>query len=561
MLTFLEWLETNKRLNNINEAFKSTDMVHAVNTICELLSKHTNGAINGHMGAVDSSRGGKEFTSFLVPVWNGSKIVNLLSLDFLKSGDSKMPYSFAFYDTDAAVKILWGKDEDLSVKSIVSVYTLGSSIVFFIPIIERMINEGDFKLTRAEAEKAAMSVYKESFDNCSQIKKSGIISLGNLKYNVYSTIYNTSRVNNLISESFNLKQQTMIREKSELEQRRTEVGRKYADAKKEGNVMAAKQFLSEYNYLRKAIAGGAQTNEEFDMMMRSGEVSRFSNPLNSISGSGEIEDGVNKLKKIERDHKDPETAFKEMNGYLGMVVKGIQPGLVVCGGPGTGKTYRITKFLKAHGYEDGDNMHIIKGKCTTRNLYLDLYKYQDKGEIILIDDADSLIGPKAPEDTINILKGALDSTESSEGRKIAYRVSGVLKDDDGMEVPKEFNYRGSVIVITNYNIGQIDTAIRTRVFTQDLAFTTEEMLDLIKTIMPGIMPNLLSQKSKIKAYDYLSDICEQGIDMEISVRSFTTCAKLFEMAADSNYDIDDERAKSMIKEQVLNQALRGGKKY
>lgn len=560
MLTFLEWLESNKKLSSINEAFKSTDLEHGVNTICELLSKHTNGAVNGHMGAVSSSKGGKDFISFLVPVWNGSKIVNLLSLDFLKSGDSNMPYSFAFYDTQAATKLLWGKDEDISVKSIVSVYTLGSSIVFFIPIIERMINEGDFKMTKSEAEKAAMSVYKESF-NCSQIKKSGIISLGNLKYNVYSTIYNTSRVNNLISESFNLKQQTMIKEKSELEQRRTEVGRKYADAKASGNVMAAKQFLSEYNYLRKAIKGGAETNEEFDIMMRTGEISRFTNPIDSISGSDSVMDGVQKLKKLERDHKDPETAFKEMNGYLSMVVKGIQPGLVVCGGPGTGKTYRITKFLKAHGYEDGENMHIIKGKCTTRNLYLDLYKYQDKGEIILIDDADSLIGPKAPEDTINILKGALDSTESDEGRKIAYRISGQLKDDDGMEVPKEFNYRGSVIVITNYNIGQIDTAIRTRVFTQDLSFTTQEMLDLIKMIMPGVMPELISQKAKMKAYDYLSDIVEQGIDMEISVRSFTTCAKLFEMAADEAYDIDDEQAKSMIKEQVMNQALRGGKKY
>lgn len=555
MMTFLEFLEQkNNRI--LTEAFKTSDLKHAVSTICELLRKHTNGAIQGDMGAYPSTRGGKDFISFLIPVWNGGKISNVLSLDFLKSEDSNHPYSFAFYDAEAATKILWGKDEDIQVKSICSVYTLGSSIVFFIPIIERMINDGTFKITKAEAERAAKTVYKESFDN-SQIKKRAIIFEGNLKYNVYSTIYNTNKVNNIIEESFKLNSK-MIREKSELEDRRTQAGRNYRTAKDNGDAQAAKQFLSEYNYLRKAIDRGLTTNEEFDMMMKNGETTRFSNPLNDIQGS---EEGVTKLKKLEREHKDPKTAFKEMETYLAMVVKGIQPGLVVCGGPGTGKTYRIQRFLKMHGYEDGDNMHIIKGKCTTRNLYLDLYKYQDKGQIILIDDADSLIGPKAAEDTINILKGALDSTGGDEGRKIAYRVSADIKDDDGEIVPKEFNYNGSVIVITNYNIGQIDTAIRTRVFTQNLDFNTEDMLNLIKEIMPGIMPDLLSSKAKMKAYDYLSDIAEEGIDMEISVRSFTTCAKLFEMAYDSDYDTTEEQAMSMIKEQVLNQALRGGKHF
>ena len=250
-----------------------------------------------------------------------------------------------------------------------------------------------------------------------------------------------------------------------------------------------------------------------------------------------------------------------MRGYLSMVTSGIQPGLIICGAPGIGKTYRVMKFLKSKGYNDDVNMHVIKGRCTTRNLFLDLYKFQNKGEIILIDDADSLIGPKAPEDTINILKAALDSNDNDgKGRKISYRITGRLTDDDGVEIPKTFYYSGSVIVLTNYSVGQLDSAIRGRVFTQDLNFSSQQLLSLIKQIMPAIEEGRLTSVAKIKAFDYLSDLADEGSQMEISIRSFVTCARLFQ-SQQENEDFSDDEIKSMIKDQVTNQALKGGKKY
>ena len=41
-------------------------------------------------------------------------------------------------------------------------------------------------------------------------------------------------------------------------------------------------------------------------------------------------------------------------------------------------------------------------------------------KIIVIDDADALVGPKAPEIAINILKAALDSTADDEGRLVSF---------------------------------------------------------------------------------------------------------------------------------------------
>ena len=91
----------------------------------------------------------------------------------------------------------------------------------------------------------------------------------------------------------------------------------------------------------------------------------------------------------------------------------LRPSVVLCGAPGVGKTYNVKKQLKAAGYNEGHNLCTIKGKCTPRVLYMTLMDYKDKNDIVLIDDADGLVGPGAPEDCINILKAALDSTFSN----------------------------------------------------------------------------------------------------------------------------------------------------
>ena len=234
--------------------------------------------------------------------------------------------------------------------------------------------------------------------------------------------------------------------------------------------------------------------------------------------------------------------------------------MILCGAPGVGKTYNVKKQLKAAGYNEGHNLFTIKGRCSARHLYTMLYEYQDKGDVLLIDDADALVGPKAPEDCINILKAALDSTSDDEGRKVTYGVAGRILDDEGNELPKYFFYRGSIIVITNWNASSLDTALRGRSYIQDIHFGTDDLLSIIKKLMPAIDPEHLSVRSKQKAYEYLVDMNEAKADMEISIRTFGICAKIFEVASKDS-DFTEDEAKSMISEQMKLQSLRGRKKY
>ena len=203
-------------------------------------------------------------------------------------------------------------------------------------------------------------------------------------------------------------------------------------------------------------------------------------------------------------------------------------------------------------------MYTIKGRCSARQLYMALYQYRAKGNIVVIDDADVLVGPRAPEDCIDILKGALDSSGDDEGRLVMYGVTGKLRDDDGDLIPKKMYYNGSIIIITNYNVGALDTALRGRSFVMDINFTTDDLLKIVKKIMPAIDPEHLSSSSKMKAYDYLQEMADKKMDMEISIRTFAICAKIFETCADDP-EFTEEDVRKMIADQMRNQARRAGR--
>ena len=164
------------------------------------------------------------------------------------------------------------------------------------------------------------------------------------------------------------------------------------------------ELNAEYEEVRKAIAGGVSTMAELKVALK-----------HNIKIVAEIDASMKEAEeKFKEEREDPETVFKKMQGYVKMVIKGINPSVILCGAPGVGKTFRVKQQLKANNYNEGHNLFTIKGKCTPRRLYLALYEYQDKGQILLIDDADALVGPNAPEDCINILKAALDSTSEDD---------------------------------------------------------------------------------------------------------------------------------------------------
>lgn len=569
-MTFLEFVNNrNSNENNLEqltEAIKLDDYKKYSKLISSIIRKETGKTFYMYDLAEFERNGKTYYSTCYVVQGKGTSFDMMVSFDYLKSEASLYPESISFFNKEETSKWMWSNDGELSIESSLSIYVMGASLVYFLPVVSYVVKTGDFNLDNKEIRKIASNT-ANTYGKADTKTSEGLVAtfqFGKLKYNIFNEDFlkYQNECSEVMTEA-NINNQNisdMIREanddakNSELGIRKKKAMDTMRSASAAGDFETAKLARKEYNMLLAAMKEGLRTNAEFEAWCAKRE-------KNKVVTRKSVQKVVDKFKEeVKKEMKDPEEAFKEMRGYLSMVVSGLQPGLIVCGAPGVGKTYRVTKFLRSKGYDDErGNLHIIKGRCTTRNLYLDLYNYKDKGDIILIDDADSLIGPKAPEDTINLLKAALDSNEDN-GRLVSYRVGGRLVDNEGVEVPKSFKYKGSVIVLTNYNVGNLDTALKGRCFTQDLAFSTNQLLNLIKKIMPELGEGMVSSASKIKAFDYLSELSEKGSQMEVSIRSFMTCAKLYQMGQD-NPDFTEEDIRAMIKDQVEHQAMRGGKKY
>jgi hypothetical protein len=285
----------------------------------------------------------------------------------------------------------------------------------------------------------------------------------------------------------------------------------------------------------------------------------------------EIEGDSNELQAAEEEFErraTPEERFNDMEQYIKMVLSGLQPSVLICGAPGLGKTYRVMQMVRSAGV----NYKVIKGKETALAFYMDLFHYHHEGDVLVCDDADDVL---TDETITNLIKAA---TDSSDERIVSYGTSKppmmseeefMMLDPEDQDLcgaieargsiihtyPKSFVTEGAMIIITNKNAGQIDTAVRNRGLLCDLQFTVEECLGLVRDIMPNIMPNKLSVDAKIKALDYLTTLAEKKANMDISIRSFCTVAKVY------NIVDDDTQAERMIKEQMKLQSLRRGRKY
>jgi hypothetical protein len=120
----------------------------------------------------------------------------------------------------------------------------------------------------------------------------------------------------------------------------------------------------------------------------------------------------------------------------GAVAKNIRA-MVVTGAPGVGKTYTVEQIL-----EHSEVPHeIVRGSLSALHLYMLAYQYRKPGNVIVLDDADSIFND---EDALNILKALCDTSST---RKVSYmKEAPQLRDND---IPQQFEYEGAMIFISN----------------------------------------------------------------------------------------------------------------
>lgn len=134
--------------------------------------------------------------------------------------------------------------------------------------------------------------------------------------------------------------------------------------------------------------------------------------------------------------------FRVMNTILKGVVGGDIPSVIISGAPGCGKSYTVEE-LSNRAQLDGElnKVQHVKGKMSAFALFLALWENRDKGDLLVLDDADSIF---EDQDAFNILKAALDSG----ARRTVHwaTMNSYMQEND---IPQHFEYRGAVIFLTN----------------------------------------------------------------------------------------------------------------
>jgi len=230
------------------------------------------------------------------------------------------------------------------------------------------------------------------------------------------------------------------------------------------------------------------------------------------------------VKKIEKktqeyDFADPDTIFDDLKTYVNLVIKGSQPSLLITGSPGVGKTHVVTELLRDSRKEF---IH-VKGKSTAMGMYSTLY--ENNGKIVVFDDCDSVF---ASDDTVNILKGALDSYGE---RNISWISSRPMKTSAGEKIPNSFTFTGSVIFISNLPQRKIDDAIKSRSFVIEVALTPEDMLKKMRKELPNVLPSV-PKYLKQTALSFIERISNKTDKLELNMRTLIKAIKIIEEVDD-----------------------------
>lgn len=185
------------------------------------------------------------------------------------------------------------------------------------------------------------------------------------------------------------------------------------------------------------------------------------------------------------------------------------PMVIITGSGGLGKTYTTTKVLQEHGLVRADDMDIgdvlygrskgyavISGYTTAKALFRKLWEHRE-GWVIVLDDCDAAL---KSADAVNILKGAGDSGDR---RIITWNAENFNADD---ELPKTFEFRSSIIIITNLDRMKVPQPIRSRAMNADVSMTREEVVERIETLIEG--GEFMSQypfDAKYEVLEYIKD--------------------------------------------------------
>jgi hypothetical protein len=254
--------------------------------------------------------------------------------------------------------------------------------------------------------------------------------------------------------------------------------------------------------------------------------------------------------------------FKDFAGAVNAVCDGMKKSAIMYGSGGVGKTFTVKKTLKRKfgkdrmfdpkihtpGSDDYDYVFIDGGKVTATSFYQLMWEHNDK--VMVFDDCDSAL---EDPDIKGYMKGALGSSQS----QVSNMSQREVKASDGSKIPKQFDFGGKMIFITNIPKDTITKSkemqpIMSRSFAQDLSMDRKDTMTYIKHIAKkdnGELTNMEFDGIKNYSHDEMDHVIKmldkhKDKAFDINARSVETLLAFSKMstAEVESQELDREEA-------------------
>lgn len=273
----------------------------------------------------------------------------------------------------------------------------------------------------------------------------------------------------------------------------------------------------ESNFGGRIIASSVSKEYVLNMSVVGNKARKFN--ITDVKVLGESKDNSSTEKLPELIEFDISERFQFLADYVDMVAQRDMKSAIVVGQGGLGKSHTVFRQLAKNGLSEvsaqetdeedsefdefsnnliGDNSLneyiVIKGYSSPKGLFRTLY--ENRNRLVVFDDCDSILGN---ETSSNILKAALDSYDR---RIVTWNAESFGTDSS---LPKSFEFKGSVIFISNLSMNKIPQAIISRSASADVSMTRMEIIERMKQIISeGEFMDDVDMNIKIEALDFIS---------------------------------------------------------
>lgn len=231
--------------------------------------------------------------------------------------------------------------------------------------------------------------------------------------------------------------------------------------------------------------------------------------------------------------------FQVLSEMTKAVKEGTVRAMIVTGPPGVGKSFGVEEVLSRDDLFNTlgnrrPKYEVVKGAMSAVGLYAKLYKYSEKGNVIVFDDCDSVL---LDDLSLNILKAALDSSKK---RTISWNTDSRILRSEG--VPDKFEFKAGAIFITNIKFENVRSkklqdhlaALESRCHYIDLQMDTEreKVLRIKQITQDGMLDSYeFEQEAKDEIIQFIID--ERSKMRELSLRTVLKVADLRKSFPDS----------------------------